>query len=532
MPDSPSRREAADPTVVTFRDDYYLFASKSGGYWWSHNLIEWNFVETNQIPAEDYAPTAVVIDDSIYFLASSSTKCPLYKSGNPKSGNWTMIKDSLSIVVWDPALFLDDDNRLYLYWGCSPKDPIHGVELDKRTFEPIGTPKDFMIADTKNHGWENPGDYNELNQPPWIEGAWMNKFNGKYYLQYATPGTEFYSYADGVYTSDNPLGPFIYAPINPFSYKPAGFIRGAGHGSTFKDRYGNLWHIATMTISVLHMFERRIGLFPAMTDHDGNLIVDAGITDRPIIMPENRFSKTQDLKLDWMLLSYKKPISASSSQANFPPQNADDENVRTSWCSASSNPGEWIMIDLGSIYSIQALQINYSDYRTNVYSRDTSCYYQYQIESSNDTKSWKNVVDKSNSKSDVPHDYIQLTTPIDCRYVRMTNYHAPGGFFALSDLRIFGNGKGKEPIAVNSLRITRDTTDRRLVNLTWNKSKGAMGYTVRFGPIKEVIPYSFPVYSDTSLILRCLNTSSTYYFSIDSFNENGITPSRAIQEVR
>ena len=43
---------------------------------------------------------------------------------------------------------------------------------------------------------------------PYIEGAWMDKRCGKYYLQYACPGTQFNTYSDGVYVSDNPLGPF------------------------------------------------------------------------------------------------------------------------------------------------------------------------------------------------------------------------------------------------------------------------------------------------------------------------------------
>ena len=33
--DKPSRREAADPTMINFKNEYYLFASKSGGYWHS-----------------------------------------------------------------------------------------------------------------------------------------------------------------------------------------------------------------------------------------------------------------------------------------------------------------------------------------------------------------------------------------------------------------------------------------------------------------------------------------------------------------
>ena len=65
-PDAPSRREAADPSVIRFQDKFFLFASKSGGYWWSDNMQEWHFIETDQIPAEEYAPTAVAIDDTLF----------------------------------------------------------------------------------------------------------------------------------------------------------------------------------------------------------------------------------------------------------------------------------------------------------------------------------------------------------------------------------------------------------------------------------------------------------------------------------
>ncbi len=42
MTDLPSRREAADPVIVLFGDDYYLFASKSGGYWHSPDMFNWS----------------------------------------------------------------------------------------------------------------------------------------------------------------------------------------------------------------------------------------------------------------------------------------------------------------------------------------------------------------------------------------------------------------------------------------------------------------------------------------------------------
>ena len=99
----------------------------------------------------------------------------------------------------------------------------------------------------------------------------MTKHNGTYYLQYACPGTQYNTYADGVYTSKSPLGPFTLQVSNPFSAKPGGFMTGAGHGSTIADKYGNYWHASTMRISVNHDFERRVGLFPAGFDKDGVL---------------------------------------------------------------------------------------------------------------------------------------------------------------------------------------------------------------------------------------------------------------------
>ena len=91
----------------------------------------------------------------------------------------------------------------------------------------------------------------------------MTKHDGTYYLQYAGPGTEYNVYGDGVYESDSPLGPFRLAKNNPYSYKPGGFLRGAGHGSTMEDRYGNWWHTATMQISKNHDMERRVGIWRA-----------------------------------------------------------------------------------------------------------------------------------------------------------------------------------------------------------------------------------------------------------------------------
>src|SRR4051794_9636471 len=39
-----SYRSGADPAVVKFRDEYYMFVTRSLGYWHSSDLLNWKFV--------------------------------------------------------------------------------------------------------------------------------------------------------------------------------------------------------------------------------------------------------------------------------------------------------------------------------------------------------------------------------------------------------------------------------------------------------------------------------------------------------
>ncbi len=528
--DSPSRREAADPMILYFKGMYYLFASKSGGYWYSGDLLQWKFIESNSIPTEEYAPTTIAIGDTIYFLASSGTKSTIYKTSFPMSGRWTVAKDSLPFPVWDPAFFMDDDKRLYLYWGCSNINPIYGIEIDyKNNFNLIGSPVALLSSHQDRHGWENPGDYNEIvTKAPWIEGAWMNKHKGKYYLQYACPGTEYKSYADGVYVSEKPLGPFSLAKTNPFSAKPEGFIAGAGHGGTFTDKYGNYWHIATITISVKHMFERRIALFPAFFNDEEELYTATAYGDYPIFMPQKKISSPAEVFPGWMLLSYGKKVTVSSSVDTLPGIYAADENIRTYWASKSAQAGEWIMIDLENPCKVYAIQVNFAEHNTSLFGRNDSIYYQYLIEYSSDASNWKILEDKTGNFSDTPHDYIELRSPLNCRYLKLTAYHVPDGHTAISDFRIFGKGNGNKPENVNNFSVKRKSEDKRSAELTWSKVRGATGYTIRYGTGKKKLHQHHQVYADTSVIIRNLNTGLNYYFTIESFNENGITQNKKI----
>ncbi len=528
--EAPSRREAADPTVVYFRDRYYLFASKSGGYWHSKDLVEWIFVETDQIPTEEYAPTAVEINDTLYFLASSWTQSTIYKSGDPLSGKWEIVKDSLDIAVWDPAFFLDDDKRLYLYWGCSHKLPIKGIELDyENNFDAIGRPVEIILAKTDEYGWEVPGDYNDrINNHPWIEGAWVNKFRGKYYLQYSGPGTEFKSYSDGVYVADSPLGPYEIAKHNPFAYKPEGFAAGAGHGSTFKDQYGNYWHVGTMSVSVKHPFERRIGLFPTFFDQDGELFSTTKFGDYPIQIPSKKIESFDDVFPVWMLLSYNKRVIVSSEIDSHLASNMVNEDIRTYWSAKTGTDKEWAVIDLGTNCDVYAIQINFAEHDTKIYDRPDSVYHRYIIDYSLDNSNWQILFDQSQNQNDRSHPYFQLPQKENCRYLRIRNIEVPDGTFSISGFRVFGIGKGDKPKEVSHVEIERKM-DRRSVALKWGKAQDAEGYNVIYGTDMEKLYHNYQVYDDTTVTINSLNTNLSYYFKIEPFNENGVGESELIK---
>jgi xylan 1,4-beta-xylosidase len=528
--DTPSRREAADPTMVVYKGEFYLFASKSGGYFHSTDLIKWDLITTKDLPLEDYAPTAVVMNDTLYFMASAGSPIKIYKTADPKSGKWQIATLSFPIGMIDPDLFVDDDGRLFFYYGCSNINPIYGVELNNKTLNPIGNPVALFNSKKNLYGWERKGDYNEQSENPWIEGAWMTKRNGKYYLQYSAPGTEFKSYSDGLYVSDKPLGAFTLASHNPVSYKPEGFAASAGHSSTFQDKYGNYWHVSTMTISQKHMFERRLGLFPTFFDKDGVMYVYTGFGDFPFKVPTKKINGPEELFPKWMLLSYNKPVEVSSELPDHPKSYATDEEIRTFWSAKTGDKGEWISMDLQKKCTINAIQINYAENNMKLFGRgEPDIYYQYLLQYSDDNKTWKTLTDKTQNKIDAPHDYIELKTPIKARYIRLTNYRMPDGTFALAGLRIFGNAGGKAPNAVENFNMVRNENDAAVVKLTWKKSAGAIGYNIRYGTAKDKLYHTYQVLAAESVTIRSLNSLQKYYFTIDAFNETGVTKGKKVQ---
>lgn len=530
-------RATADPVIVMFKDHYYLFSTNQWGYWYSSDLLHWNFVPRkflkpwHKVYDELCAPAVAAMGDTLLVLGSTyALDFPLWMSTNPTKDDWKEAVDSFKVGAWDPALFPDDDGRLYVYFGSSNTYPTYGQEIDRKTFQPIGERKELLRLNPDIHGWERFGEYADNTfLKPFIEGSEMVKYNGKYYLQYGAPGTEFSGYGDGVYVSDHPLGPFTYQSHNPYSFKPGGFARGAGHGSTFRDKSGNWWHVSTIVLSVKNNFERRLGLWPAGFDKDGILHCNTAFGDYPTYLP---VADEGAQFTGWMLLNYNKPVAVSSTLGGYSANFAVDENIKTYWSAASGNKGEWLQTDLGVVSTVKAIQVNYGDQDvdSNRLGKIPGQFHRYKIYASTDGKKWTTIVDKSNNNTDVPHDYVQLPQPVEARYLKLENIHMPTGRFAISGFRVFGNGHGAAPDTVKQFIGLRGDSERRNIWFKWQVNDLATGYNIYFGESPDKLYNSVMVYGANEYYLKALEKDKPCYYQVEAFNENGISKRTAVQK--
>ncbi len=159
--------------------------------------------------------------NDVFRIGVATSKSP----AGPFKAEPKPIEGSFSI---DPAVFTDTDGSTYMYYGGiwggqlqrwkDGKYDANGSKTDsKKEDEPAlsakvgklskdmlsfdGAVKDVSIVDaagkpllTKDHDRR------------FFEGAWMHKYNGKYYFTYSTGDTHFLASAIG----DSPYGPFTY----------------------------------------------------------------------------------------------------------------------------------------------------------------------------------------------------------------------------------------------------------------------------------------------------------------------------------
>ena len=523
-----------EPVVLLYQDDYYLFVSHRKGYWYSPDFRKWTYVDAPDYPGG--VVSVVEMDGTLYGCSMNNKN--VYRCINPKKGLWEKV-GTFDSDRYDDANLFYDNGHLYLYYGWSQIMPFKVVELDKVTFKEISEPKVLFFGDHRKHGFERRSNddviYSIYNgrrgyyeeEYPWIEGPWMTKHNGKYYLQYAAIGLEFLSYSHGVYVSDSPTGPFTYSMHNPLTFKTSGFAVGAGHGSTFHDKKGQLWTICMIPGNYGGGRGSELAIFPTAVDKDGVMHSNTALGDWPQYWPGMRTDAVDRNWTGWKLLSHKKKVEVSSTFENYFPYKGVDEDFMTCWAAETGDPGEYFCVDLGKVADIRAIQVNFDHIGAAAPQRGfgfgpqpTPDHYQcFTVEVSADKVRWTKVVDKPDNKQEFRHDYTELRTPEKARYIRVTNLGTyDGAKFCIKDLRVFGNPDAGVSVRVKDVKAVRNPVDRRQVRLLWDPVPDADGYIVRYGLSSDKLYNSYIVYDDNFIDIHSLNTEAEYVYRVESFD--------------
>ena len=212
-------KHTADPSVMVEGDTLWLFAGHdAAGNQTNYVMRDWLLYSTTDMKHWTEYPSPLNISEfkwakskqayaghpakrnGKYFFYVSTNWCGIgvavadkitgpYKDalGKPLLTNNDCFDSKHSWACIDPAIFIDDDNTPYIVWGnrecyyAKLKDSMTGID----------------------------GPVHRINVPNFTEAAWMHKYNGKYYLTYASEWPEKIAYA----VADQIGGPYTYMGI-------------------------------------------------------------------------------------------------------------------------------------------------------------------------------------------------------------------------------------------------------------------------------------------------------------------------------
>ena len=408
-------RSISDPSVLYHDNKWYLYPSY-GMAFVSEDFVTWKHVRTEPYNLK-YSPSVVHWKGRFLMTGHSNG---LYISDSPLGpfdylGDF-ILPDGTSLKPTDPALFVDDDGRLYLYYFSSRQtdekyvfiSQTLGAELkadDPRVF--VDEPLVLCALNTENE-WERFGEYHENTRFGWLEGQWMFKRGGRYYLICSSAGTEFSTYSMCAYYSDEgPLGRFVQQKNNPITQHRCGLVRGAGHGCIVDGPDDTIWAFYTCTLCYTHCFERRIGMDLMGINEDGELFCP-GITETPQYGPGVISEPLMGNDTGLLPLTFRRRahIRASSCVEGRNPLYAFDDSLLTWWQPAVGDLERWIDVNLEAPYVIAASRVIWRDIGMDYDNAVFPGPYQYIIKGQKpESDEWITLLDMSQNVEDYNIDY-------------------------------------------------------------------------------------------------------------------------------
>ncbi|MEO6003885.1 MAG: family 43 glycosylhydrolase [Opitutus sp.] len=426
-------RELADPTGLWFEGKWYLYpscdmawVSADEGRTWEHHPLN--------VRDLGYAPTVVHHRGRFLLMASDSE---VYSGPTPLGpfapiGKLTPPKKPGLPGQTDPMLFSDEDGRLFYYWGCTPHSGIWGVELDpEKPTQVISEPKELIPFRPDLFPWERAGSFNQNPQTGWMEGAWMIKRNGRYYLTYSAGGTQYRTYSMGCYVSDSPLGPFVAQKRNPIFRSTEGLITGTAHGSIVLGPQGRHWVFYTVFSCVVHGFERRVGLDLVDFDAQGEIYVPRA-TSTPQPLPSESAPA-------WDVLNESEPTIGSSSAENSLGRFAADNSMTTWWRAAANDRTPTLTTQFPGRSTVQAVRVIWRDVGLDTPGGHQPGPFKYRIEAEVTPGTWTTIIDRTTSDTDLLIDYRECA-PTEALRARLVIVGHPDGIEpAVAEFTVFGN---------------------------------------------------------------------------------------------
>jgi xylan 1,4-beta-xylosidase len=191
---------------------------------------------------------------------------------------------------------------------------------------------------------------------------------------------------------------------------------------------------------------------------------------------------------------------------------------------------------LGNVSTVNAIQINYADQDVDDdrLGKVNGQYHQYKLYYSMDGKKWNALVDKSNNKTDIPHEYVDLEKPVRARFIKLENIHMPTGKFAISGLRVFGTGNGAKATQVKNFIVLRTEKDKRSAWLKWIPVDNAYAYNIYYGTAPDKLYNCVMVMGNTmnEYWFKAMDKTKTYYFTIEAVNENGVSEKTKVVDAK
>jgi len=461
---------SGDVTVIREGGKYYMYCT-GGGAWVSDDLLKWTLHRIANVPV---APHVVKYNGAFYMCGNDG---PLFKADNPLGpfnnlGAW---QNTPGVAggwngPFDMDIFVDDDNKPYLYYPGRGVSGIYVVPLEPGDLTKFAGPPKHLFGFNSEHVWERYGEMNEYTEVAWVEGPWLQKHDGKYYLQYSASGTQWKTYAEGYYTAKSPMGPFTYASNNPLLRKTDGLVTGTGHGSIVEGPDGKLWQFYTIVLNN-PPGGRRIGMDPVAFDRDGNMSVR--ITDTPqwapgVVADPAREGDSGSLPVTINKVRAMNALSKfSSQQPGHDAAYAVDNSSGTWWEPGPTEAQPELTIELSpatrfdvvQLFTIDSVRLmftgggrfggrNTASSTNSPAAPPSANVFQYKIDVSMDGNTFTTVLDQSGNTT-VRNTIFEEIPPTKCRFVRLTMINWPHPTpLGVIEFTVFGKPSGSLPAAV------------------------------------------------------------------------------------